>query len=424
MDAERKATVGGGRLEELRRLRASRAQAFRREIAAHSRYVFQSGFGLVVSALGITLVMGYIRTLKDMPADWPADLVGWIVLALLCLYTPLRTYLQPSDTVFVLPLEEGMLSGILRPLVRRAMLMSAVRVLVAFGSFVPLYQLAPITEGAADSRSPWALALALAGAAVWNVHAAWTERRMADTAWRIGLLLMRWIASVAIVAALLLKSFGLALGFTALIVAVWYLLSRLVPKHTLPWDRLIAEEGAARRRWNRFLGWFVDLPTEFARPARRRWIAWTVDRLAWKRGNAWRYLYAKTMLRSETFGALWRWSVLLMLVLLFSGHPIVDLIAFVIAVLVGGLQITELGRVRFAENASVVPLAQDERGRSIASIARIGGVLLVALLWLVASLPNWPFSPVLWGAALIAALFWAGWLLPRRVTKSFDADED
>jgi len=412
------------KLGELRKLRASRAKAFRQEIYPHFRYVFQSGFGLVLSALGITLVMGYIRTLMNMPEDWPADIVGWIVIALICLYTPLRTYFQPSDTVFVLPLERGVLDGILRPLVRKSMISSAIRVLVAFGIFVPLYVRAPVTEAAADSRSMWALGSLLALFAVWSVHAAWLERRMADSVWRIGLMLGRWAAVVAIVAALLLKSFGLALGFAVLTVAVWYLLSRLSPKHTLPWDRLIAEEGAARRRWNRFLGWFVDLPTEFARPARRNWIAWTAERLPWRRENAWRYLYAKTMLRSETFGALWRWSVLLMLITAFAGKPVIDLITFVIAFFVGGLQITELGRVRFAENASVVPLAQEERGRSIASIARVCGLAMVVLLWLVACLPNWPFNPALWIPALAVALFWTGWLLPRRVMKSFEEDED
>ncbi|WP_158630045.1 ABC transporter permease [Cohnella sp. AR92] len=412
------------RLGELRKLRASRAEAFRREIYPHFRYVFQSGFGLVVSGILITLVMGYIRIVKNMPEQWPSAWVGWIVLALLCLWTPFRTYFQPSDTVFVLPLESEMLNGMLKPQIRQSMVSSAIRVLLAFGIFVPIYTRAPATEAAADGRSLWALAAALALLAVWNVHAAWLERRMADSAWRIGLLLGRWAIVAAIVSALLLKSFGLALLFSVLAVAVWYSLSRLSPKLTLPWDRLIAEEGAAKRRWNRFLGWFVDLPTEFARPARRLWVVWTADRLGWKRKNAWRYLYAKTMLRSETFGALWRWSVLLMLVTAFAQKPVIDLIAFVIAFLVGGLQITELGRVRFAENASVVPLAQEERGSSIASVARTCGIVMVTLTWLVACLPNLPFNPALWFPALAAALLWTGWLLPRRVMKGFEEDED
>lgn len=411
------------RERKLRELRASRAEAFRKEIVPYFRYVFQSGFGLVLGGIGITVIMGYIRILNRMPPDWPSDIVGVACLTLLALYAPLRTYAQPADTVFVLPLESAMLSGVLRPQVRRAMIASAARMAVAFAIYAPIYALAPATSAAADARLLPLLGLTLALLGAWNAWAAWEERRLDSGPWRIGLRAARYAADLAMVLALLLRSYPLALLFAVLCAGVLTLLARLQVRHALPWDRLILDEIAARRRWLRFLSWFVDVPSEAQRPARRAWIVWAADLLRWRRESAWTYLYAKTMLRSDTFGSFWRWNALLLAIELVAQEPVIDIVAFAIAVFVGCLQLTELGRLRFAENAAVVPLPDDRR-RSAASVARTAGLAGATLLWLAAALPERPLQPAMWLIALAAAWLWAGWLMPGRLRKRREDDDD
>lgn len=410
-------------LEKLRELYRSRAAAFRQELIPYFRYVLQSGFGLLLSAIGITLITGYIRLLND-PGDWPSDIVGTVVLLLIALYAPLRTYFQPADTVFVVPLEKEALAAVVLPKARRAMLASALRMLAAFAVFAPLYsQAAPTAEAAAGRPLPLlGLAFALVGA--WNAHAAWNERRLASGAWRVGLRAARFAAVALVAAGLLLRPFVPALAFAVLCAAVLYALARLQTRHALPWDRLIAEEAAARRRWLRFLSWFVDVPSETSRPARRGWIAWTADRLPWRRDSAWTFLYAKTLLRSDTFGAFWRWNAVLIVILAMAKEPLLDAIAFAIAVFVGGLQLTELGRTRFAENAAVVPLRPERRLRAVAGVTRAAGLVAATLLWLAAALPERPLRPGPWLIGLAAALLWTGWLLPRRASRGLDDDED
>ncbi|MCC3377330.1 ABC transporter permease [Cohnella sp. REN36] len=414
------------RSAQLREWRRGRAAAFRKEVVPYFRYVFQSGFALVLSAIGITLLAWYAGLLTDMPARWPADIVGVCALALTALYTPLRTYLEPSDTVFALPLERAVLTDILRPSVRRAAIAGALRTLAVLAVFAPLYVRAPVTAAAAPATAGGWVALALAFALLggWSAFAAWDERRCAFAAWRAGLRLARWAVAALAAAALLTKSLALALPFALLAAALVSAAARLPTRHALPWDRLIAEERAARRRWKGFLGWFVDVPNESPSPARRAWIAWIGDRIPRHRKYAWNYLYAKTMLRGEAFGAFWRWNAVLAIILAVAKTSSVDLIAYAIAVAVGGLQLTELGRIRFAEHASVVPLPPQGRMKAAAAAVRAAGVSATLLLWLVAALPSRPFDASLWLLLLAAGLLWTGWLLPRRMAKAGEGDEE
>lgn len=411
------------REDRLRRLRAERAAAFRNEIYPYFRYVLQSGFGLVLGGIGITVVMGYIRLLREMPPNWPADIVGVACLTLTALYAPLRTYAQPADTVFGLPLEGAMLRAVIRPLLRGGMIASALRMAAAFCAFAPIYTRAPATSAAADGRNLPLLGLTLALLGAWNAFAAWEERRVAANAWRIGLRTARYIAVLLMTIGLLLRPYPLAVLFAVACAGALTLLARMRIRHALPWDRLILDEMAARRRWMRFLAWFVDVPSETDRPARRAWIVWAADRLRWRRESAWTYLYAKTMLRSDTFGSFWRWNALLLIVMLFAKQPVIDIVAYAIAVFVGCLQLTEVGRLRFAENAAVAPVP-DDRKRSAAAVARTAGLIAATLLWLGAALPERPFQPAMWLIALAAAWLWAGWLLPRRLRKRAEDDDD
>ncbi|MBB6675649.1 ABC transporter permease [Cohnella nanjingensis] len=411
---------------KLREWRSGRAAAFRGEVLPYVRYVFQSGFALVLSAIGITLLAWYAGLLSKMPTAWPADIVGTAALALASVYAPLRTYMEPADTVYLLPVERALLSDVLRPSVRRAGIAGGLRALAVFAVFAPLYVRAPVTADAAPAGTAGWIALALSFALLggWNAYAAWGERRCASAAWRFWLRGARWAVTALAAWALLTKALALSLPFAVLAAALVSAASLLAARHALPWDRVIAEEQGARRRWKGFLGWFVDVPNESPSPARRAWIAWIGDRLPRTRRYAWHYLYVKTMLRGEAFGAFWRWNAVLAVILAFAKQPSVDMIAYAIAVAVGGLQLTELGRIRFAEHASVVPLPPEGRRLAAAAAVRMAGVAAAVLLWLIAAVPSRPFDASLWLLALAAGLLWTGWLLPRRVAKPDEDDED
>ncbi|MDI4644376.1 ABC transporter permease [Cohnella hashimotonis] len=413
------------KLREARDWRRERASAFRREMFPYLRYVAQSGFAMLLAAIGITLLAGYAGLLSDMPQAWPADVVGVALLFFASIYTPLRSYLQPADTVFLLPAESRVLSANVLPALRSAAFFGALRALVVFIIFAPLYAKAPVTADAAPSEpAGWAaLAAAIALLAAWNTYAAWQERRAVSATARLALRFARWTAVLLAAAALLTKPLLLAAGFALLAAAAVSTAALLTPRHRMPWDRLIAEEGAARRRWLSFLGWFVDIPTEEPPAASRAWIAWVADRVPRSKRFAWHFLYAKTFLRGEAFGAFWRWCTVMAVIALFARSTAVDAMVYIVGIVVGGLQLTELGRIRFAEHASVVPLSPEGRNTAASAVVRSAGLAAAALLWLIAWVPHAASSPIWWLIALALALAWTGWLLPRRLAARDEEEE-
>jgi ABC-2 type transport system permease protein len=177
--------------------------------------------------------------------------------------------------------------------------------------------------------------------------------------------------------------------------------------------------------WNRFLGWFVDLPAEDSHPSRRRWASWIGDRLRWNRESAWRYLYAKTFTRGDTFGAFLRWYAVIGLIVAVSvNHPILAWVAFGIGFLIGGVQLTELGRQRWTMSVDTLPIAPEGRRNGAAAVGRVAGTAATMLLWLLTAILH-PSSMV-WiaPAALAAGLLWNVWLIPRRIGKSGDEEDD
>lgn len=408
----------------LRSLRQRRAAAFRKEIVPYFRYVAQSGFGLLVSAVVFTVLIWYVNLLKDVPPDLPADIAGIIIVSAAAVYAPLRTYLRPADPVYLLPLEDRLLRVYVGPALSGSIINAVLRTLAAFAVFAPIYIRAPVTENVAEAHPILLLALLFAITGAFNAYAGWRERQPSSRAWRMILKAVRWVLTIIIVAALLLKPLWLAVPFMLLCMAFLWLMWRLPRQHFLPWEKLINDEEATRRRWMSFLSWFVDVPTETAKPARRRWLAWIGDIVPWEQARAWHFLYAKTFIRSETLGAFGRWIILMAIVMIVVDSALGDLIAYGVGFVVAALQLSELRRVRFVETAQTLPIPPEGRYIAAAYVARAAGIAAVALLWLAGVLSLRGFQPELWLPALAAGLLWCGWIVPRRIAGHSDDEED
>ncbi len=406
----------------LRSLRQSRAAAFRREIVPHFRYVFQSGFGLFASAILFSAFVWYVDFIKAVPANWPADAAGVAVISLAAIRAPLRAYFKEADPVFLLAIESRLLQAYIRPALRAAIWAGVLRTLAIFAIYSPIYLGSPITMDVAQTRSMVIMAALFAIIAGCNVYAGWRERRIADKSRRGGLRILRWSVTALSVAALLLKPWGMAIPLMLLCMLIVWLLWRIPAQHALPWDKLIGEEEAVRRRWMSFLGWFVDVPTETSKPARRAWIAWIGDSLLWQHRWSWHFLYAKVFLRGETFGAFWRWVALTGVVIVVSGNALADAIIYGIAIMICGLQLSELRRVRFVETAATLPIPPEGRLAAAAAIARTAGVAAAVLLGLVGMLTG-TIRFDIWLPLIAAGLLWCGWWMPRKIAKFTDEDD-
>ncbi|TVX98795.1 ABC transporter permease [Cohnella terricola] len=413
----------------MRALRQTRAAAFRNEIVPYFRYVFQSGFGLFVSAIFFAALIGYADLIKAVPEHWPTKLVGIAALTLAAIRAPLRAYFRPADAVFLLAMESRLLKEYIRPALTNAIVAAALRTVAIFALFAPIYARSAQTADIAASHPPALMGALFAVIAGCNVYGGWMERRLAARTWQRGLRLARWLLTATVVAALLLKPLMWAIPFMLISMAVVALAWRLPAGHALPWERLIEEEAATRRKWMAFLSWFVDVPSEASKPAMRRWIAWAGDLLPWRHRWSWHYLYAKVFLRGETFGAIWRWVLLSALVIIVSGSALADVILYVVSIVVIGLQLSELKRVRFVETAATLPVAPEGRLAAASAIARAAGVSAALLLGLVGILTvglgaeHETLRLDYWLPSIAFGLLWCGWWMPRRIARYKDEDE-
>lgn len=404
----------------LRGLRQSRAASFRGEIVPYFRYVFQSGFGLFVSACFFAALIWYTDLIKAVPENWPVRTVGVAAASFAAIIAPLRTYMRAADTVFLLPMEAQVIRHYIGPAMKGAIVAGAGRSLVILALYLPIYIRSSAIEGIAHDSPGELVVLTLLVALIGgsNAYAGWHERQVAAAGWRMALRAVRWVLTITVVAAVMLKPFYWSIPLLVACALIPWLLWRLPQRHALPWERLIAEEEATRRRWMGFLSWFVDVPTESAKAYQRKWVAWLGDKLAWRQSRAWHYLYAKTFLRSETFGAFFRWFVVMAAVVIVSENEIADAVIYAIALFVGGMQLSELKRVRFVETADALPIAADGRLPAAAGIARVAGLTAaVALAVVAAATAGGEFSPSADLCVLAAGLLWIGWLIPRRIAK-------
>jgi ABC-2 type transport system permease protein len=408
----------------LRSLRSSRSAAFRSEVVPYFRYVVQSGFGLVASAIAFSLLIGYAQLLRDVPAAFPAGVAGVSAIALAAIAAPLRTYLRPADPVFLLAMESSVLREYIRPALRLSLRAGVLRTLAVYMIFLPLYIRAPLMQAASSGRSLWLLGICLAALGAWNAYGGWRERQMVYRSHSFALRAARYAVTLLSVGGLLLGSPLPAFVLSVLAAAALMLCWRLPERYALPWAQLITEEESIRRAWNRFLGWFVDVPSEDAKPSRRRWAAWAGGLIPWDRRWAWHYLYAKTLARGDTFGALLRWYAVIAVITLVMANPVADWAAFAIGFLVAGVQLTELGSHRWAPSAAALPIPVEGRRPAAAFVARIAGAAAVLLLWGWTAIPQgWPLSGLSL-TALAAGLFWQGWLIPRRIAKPRHEEDD
>lgn len=404
-----------------------RARAFRLEIFPYLRFMVQSGFPGFVVLMIILFMIGYGGLLREPPAGFPTLLVGTLLLTPVVCWSPMRTWLHPADTVFLMPREQEMGSYL-----RRSWLYNGSwAVLLMLGAlllFWPLYN-RTVDHGYALS----VIALALVILKLFNIHHAWRERRMAWPGARWVSRFVRWLLHAVLIVMLL--DVDVTMGKSLLFLAVaslTYLLWLKFPKqHALPWERLIDEEQATRRRYYRFLSAFIDVPVLPQRVQRRRYLAWLAARVPFRESNTYRYLFSYTMVRAELGGILVRLTLLGGLVGYLTGAGALLegwgataaylLFVFIISVQAGSVTMVH----RYSVWRHIYPLPEKRQQSAVVSVVRSATALCALLMWLPLAaglIERGAYAPAI-VAAVLAALY-ALTLLPRRTLRRLTAAEE
>ncbi|MCC2686291.1 MAG: transporter EcsB [Paenibacillaceae bacterium] len=381
-----------------------RAQSYRRFVGQYLRYVFSSGFALLLGGLGMAGWYYYSGWIRAFPADFP---LAWLALAALgpiWAFCPQRGYLQRADLVFLLPMEDRM-PQYFRPMLIGGTVRQSIAVLVVWLLLYPLDRLYEAERGYDVNVLFFAAAavvfLALKTTLYWG---AFKERRIRSERVRRVFQLVRW--GLAFVWGYTFVA--LAHSWWVLLVAgtavLYMILLRLPARDFVHWERWVRLEQAAMSRTYTFLNAFVDLPRdeEKALPA-RSWLGFLGDGLPLRRERAYEYLYIKTLMRSDLLGLLFRQCLVFAALETLSTSLWLKVGLLAAGVVMTGAQLKALEREHVRVHwVHVYPLPEEWRMTAAVSVIRRAHAVCVLVL----GLPLWwadaaPAAPL---AAWVAGL--------------------
>lgn len=272
-----------------------RKQRFMKEVIPYIKYMSMSGFPVFLSLIGIVSVIQYVNLINDVPPQLPIAWIGAIVLTPLLCYSPLRTFLQDADVIYLMPMEHR-LTGYLKQSMIRSLRSSTLLLLAVLLIFWPLYRQ---SEGYIGL---WIIVVLLLFK-LFNAYSGWQERRLIWNHQRVLLRTIRWLLMFGIVLAWL-ETFSIVLTtiFSICSVALLYTIYRSMKKIAFPWKRLIDEEKFTLRRLYSFFNWFTDVQAVPPIVKKRHYLAWLVRVIPYRKSVTFIYLHIITFVRTEIGG--------------------------------------------------------------------------------------------------------------------------
>ncbi|GGD49553.1 ABC transporter permease [Paenibacillus nasutitermitis] len=405
---------------------SSRARAFWKESMPYISAMVQSGVPLVTSFLLIAGFAGYTTLIHQVDQTFPFVWIGVLVLTPVVCWNPLRTWLREADTVFLVPREAQM-----GRYLRRSFLYNGTTGLIGAAAVVLIYSLLYVKG---PGLIAWQLlVIAVLAVKLLNAAAAWRERQLSWIGARRGMRVLRWIATAAGLAVLLKAQPWMGAVYFIAAAAVMALIYRGLKRYPVPWLTLIAEENATRRRFTVFFSAFADVPSENAQVSTRKYITWLPARLSFSKENAFAYLFAHTLIRTELGAIVLRLTAFGMIAsflaaysALWSGWGSAGVCLLFLWLV--GTQIASLVQShRHSVWRHLYPLPDDSRLSALLKVDRIALFVCGALVWLpqaiLLPLRGYPIPAA--AAALLIALYALG-LRPSRIKRSYmgESEED
>ncbi|MFD2116549.1 ABC transporter permease [Paenibacillus yanchengensis] len=403
--------------KELERLWVSRANSFAKEAAPYFRIMSRSGLLTLFALVFILGSIQYVSFLQTMPETFPIGYIGAVLLTFVLCYSPLRTWLQEPDTVFVMVLEHQM-GQYMKRSIRRTVIQSAILLAVVLLLYLPLYN-----KGIAPNSMFIIILISalLKGANGWL---AWQERRMIEDRASQTLRLVRIAATALAIAAWLHVVWWQAALFTLLLAVLIVVVYRLPQKFNFPWQTLIAEEARTSKRFYLLFGMFTDIPALMSKPHRRPYLSWIIRNIAYSSNRTYVFLYTATLLRLELIGIVLRLLLLASFVTYWAASVAsmegwLAFIIYAVSILLIGLQLGGLGQAhRDTVWKHVYPLSEQDRIKQFIIVDKITLLTAGIILLIVLAIPlliNGYFIPVIAAIAFLL-LYLFNWR-PKRMAK-------
>ncbi|MFD2670627.1 ABC transporter permease [Marinicrinis sediminis] len=398
-----------------------RRQQFWGKVLPFLRYVLSSGFLFFAGACGSVFIYYYQKLLDAFPADFPFVWVAVLVLLPFVLITPLRTYLQEADLVFLManPIPMSPYMGMI---MRRAWLLKSVLILLPWFLLWPLYRLWIDEADLSLLLFVWVYA-GLLVLQLLNVWGRWIEVSLVATVQRVLLLQVRRIAMFLILFLFFARGTVEALLVLVLFVVIVLLAAVFLPRHPLPWEYLIQSEKRDRARVYRTLQLFVDVPFLQADTKRVSRVAlWLGHRTKWLPFRSeWKFhhLNSKLFIRGEEAGIILRQWLVVALLMGVSSTTVVTLLFAAAGWYVTAVQLTVYARrmtdKRIWHSYAISPEEPVAAASSVSFWLYAVGAIWIGIWLLVLAWSIW--SVILVFAALVLSRLYFIGVLRRKLSK-------
>lgn len=363
-----------------------RFHAYSVEFIRYAQYLANGGLMLMAIIIMGLLAFYYPSIVALIPPWFPLPYIMALVIALIVVRSPQRTFLLEADLLFLTPLEIRLDSYFRKTLLYNFVIQSV-------GVFVVLLLLMPMYTGSLPADDVqlwlyWCIPFLLKG---WNVYSSWLFLRLPDqkkytlyslARFAFSYLLLAWVLSAG-----QLLLFG-SIPFGVLICAallIW-LHSRMWTyrkRHSLQWYRLLAIENGLQHRFYQFMNNFRDVPAlQHQVKPRSSFIALT-KLIPYHSSKPAHHLFAKMFIRSGDFAGIYFRLVLVSgLIVLLLPSLYAKIIAAVLFLLMTSSQLGGLWRFQNKRNGyPLFPMRDGQLKRSFGwlrmVLLTVHGVVLV-----------------------------------------------
>lgn len=376
------------------------------------------GTPLFIGMMIIFVYLGYTELLKTLSDDFPLIPLISFLVAIFISFSRMRTWIQPADVTFLLPLEAKM-----APYFRASLIYSSLMGLIRL--FLLALFLSPLYLVKIGSTLDFLIQFAFfALLQVWNTWAYWHLLRLSFQHQNLSIRIIhmiRFLVNWGWTLAIFTKSGWVCLLLTFItFIASWGLI-RQTSELPYPWLDLQKREQKILARYLTIARWFGNIPGAPNPIQPRKWIFYILDKL-FPKAPAYSYLFWRTLLRRTDFLQTYIGTGIWAAFIIFSlPYPWIIFATCLAGIWIVGSQLPSLLRPNlYPIWIQLYPLSSHELGKAMSSL----GSTLLILLTLIFSgfLLIGGFLPLIWTVSitlscLILSVILCQLVLPKKAQK-------
>ena len=268
---------------------------FQQHLKKITMYFARIASSLVYSFLFLLGIGGYYyaKFLRSLPPKSVALTIVTILLTIVLTRSPIRTFLQKPDIIYVLPLEEKLAYYFKRSLIYSY-------IIQLFPLLCVVLIITPLAQQSLHTTPAF-----LCGAFVilafikwWNMYIHWTYRKNEFAShW----LLIRLCCNAAITYTMFHFTSIMIVGSILLFITFLFLHTFNKRKQHIHWEYLIEQEEKMDMHFYQFVHFFTDVPQVKQQVKQRKWCTTWIERILYKKRSPFLYLYSLSFLRANGY---------------------------------------------------------------------------------------------------------------------------